>query len=232
MDFSGAKGLKRILRMPNRRSKSLVLVPLSLMVFTACSDPKQASEANFKQVLTKFLDRPENGVCIKLPLRDKDGSEGVVVEPQEVRQSYFTYGQLHALAEASLLNEEVGEREEMTAAIGMKGPRVKVSTFSLTDAGKKALSRSARPHFKNPQLCSGKYEVVKIENFTAPADMMGRTVSQVRYQLKALNVADWMKNPQVIAAFPELNKKVGDAVDASAVLVLTNNGWLHEWDFK
>ena len=85
---------------------------------------------------------------------------------------------------------------------------------------------------RHDAFCSGKYEVVEVENFTEPSDAIGTTISRVNYRYKVKDAADWVRSEGLHAAYKSLKGQAEGEVRDKAVLVLTNEGWLHERLFR
>ncbi len=67
------------------------------------------------------------------------------------------------------------------------------------------------------RICYGKLSVDQVTRFTAPADLMGKRVSQVQYRIKASDRPDWAE-PLSVHFDPDK--------DLTALLVLTSEGWV------
>lgn len=61
---------------------------------------------------------------------------------------------------------------------------------------------------------------------------MGVKLSRVNYVSSVEGVADWAKLPGFQKAFPKLASEIKPQSEGQAVLILTNEGWIHEKDFR
>ncbi|MBX3489267.1 hypothetical protein [Parvibaculum sp.] len=88
-------------------------------------------------------------------------------------------------------------------------------------------------------ICVGRRELASIDEYTAPSQIRGKTVTQVRYQYRLVDIPEWATTLEVINAFPEAGRRLAahdrsivlpqssTAQDTSdtVVLVKTNVGW-------
>lgn len=58
--------------------------------------------------------------------------------------------------------------------------------------------------------------------------MMGMTVSQVEYTWQLKNMPEWAKSKAMQAQFPQLARDNAEALEDKDVVVLMNEGWVHE----
>ncbi len=77
-----------------------------------------------------------------------------------------------------------------------------------------------------PRFCYGHRTVTSIDSSTPPAKAAnGLPETQVTYHYKMEDVPVWAKSPDVLAAFPDMAKKIsGDSID-HATLAQTIAGW-------
>ena len=62
-------------------------------------------------------------------------------------------------------------------------------------------------------------------NFTEH-DFSGQKIVEVKYRYKYIDVADWINNPEIKAAFPEIDETLNKANKVKTIgLMETNNGW-------
>jgi hypothetical protein len=84
-------------------------------------------------------------------------------------------------------------------------------------------------------FCIGKATVNEIGQFSEPSEMFGQRISRVNYTYEVSNFPEWAKLPEVIEAIKGLRADIGSAtapIKKLDVLVMTNNGWVHEKLFK
>lgn len=58
--------------------------------------------------------------------------------------------------------------------------------------------------------------------------MMGMTVSQVEYTWELKNMPEWAKSKAMQAQFPQLARDNAEVLEDKDVVVLMNEGWVHE----
>jgi hypothetical protein len=190
---------------------------------TGCSSGKDASKGNFKSAIQAYLDSTP-GACISLPGKDM---------PYRVEKSggFFRdqMDRADALVEAGLLTKRDAEVPFVANATKM----VPGFEYELTDEGRKQLVKGAAGNIgKWDGFCAGKYEVLEVVNFTEPADAFGTKISRANYTYKVVKPAAWTSLPRIQAAFPQLAKDLKDDASDKAVLISTNEGWMHERLFK
>ena len=77
------------------------------------------------------------------------------------------------------------------------------------------------------QLCFASTVVDHVDDYTAPGQMMGATMSEVHYHSKAVGIADWANAPAMRAAYPTIQEQL-DALPSTQqtdTVVLMNDGW-------
>jgi hypothetical protein len=192
------------------------------LALLGCSN-KDASKSNFKAAIQNYLDTTP-ALCASLPA--DDGKTSFQLDrQQEFLRSRIE--QAEALAEAGLLT---ARNVELPAGLGGK-PRV-ATEFDLSDEGRKFLVKTDGLA-RSTTLCTGKYTVSEVVNFTEPSEMMGAKISRVNYRYKVEDAADWTRHPGVAKAFPEWQAKAApDGASEAAVVVATNDGWMHERLFR
>jgi len=199
------------------------IVAVAAFVLAGCNGSKDANKSNFQAAIQAYLDTT-TGACVPLP--DKE-------MPFKIEQA-DGFGKdrrlrADALVEAGLLTRKGAEVPQFPGSNRL----VPGFEYALTEAGRKQLVKGAGGNLANwDGFCAGKYKVVSIANFTDPANLFGSQVSQVNYRYKIEAPAKWAALPAIQAAFPKLARDMKDDAADKAVLVLTNDGWVHERLFK
>ncbi|MBP6190681.1 MAG: hypothetical protein KA999_00800 [Acinetobacter sp.] len=175
------------------------------LALSACSDPKKASEANFKKAIQAALDSDnEAKFCFT------EGRFPETENPYNKDRNNI----LQVLEKEGLLSSSMVEQK------GFFGGEAKqIKQYDLAEAGKKFVLDN--------QFCVGKLEVIKVTNFTEPSDGLGQTVSQADYTYTIKDLPNWTKDPILQAAYPKSFGKLakGEELEKKMNLVLTNNGW-------
>lgn len=199
-----------------------VFVPLVILALAGCSDPKAASEKNFKTAVQNYLDAlyPRCYVVSSFPAFKSDW---------DINHSNE---KLAALAKAGLLTEKEVEVEEKDFMGRLK--TVKKLSYNLNDEGKKYYKAAVAKNMRGDSLgglCAGKATVKSIVQYSEPADMMGLKVSQVNYEYTVAGLPKWASSPElqkyVEGLKPDVDSQDTPVKKAEAV-ILTNNGWVHE----
>ncbi len=193
---------------------------------SACSDPTDANKRNFKSAIQAYLDTnyPKCYVYANFPRTiDRDYS-GLA-------------GKLRALAKTGLLTETEVQVEERSVFSRPK-KFVNAPMFDLTEEGKKYYKAKVAKTIRGKSVggfCAGNATVKEITQFSVPSDMFGHRISRVNYTYEVSNFPAWAEAPEVLAAIKDLNTDFESKITSKKaldVLILTNNGWVHEKLFE
>ena len=194
--------------------KRLMLVAIAILyATTGCSNPKDANKANFKAAINEYF--KTKSACIRL-------GRGIQF-PHEVNRYSFNKSKLNKFVAIGFLSSGIIE----TSGYSRK------TVYDLTEKGKS--------HFNQLEngFCFGKLRVKEITNFTEPTSKAASyyyspftdyTTSTVNYTAKVIDVDSWVKSKEVQNAFPSiaaLYDRKKSPVQDTTVLILTNNGWVH-----
>lgn len=196
----------------------LSLIALAL-VLSACGNNQEASDSNFKQAIQDYLNNQE-GVCIYLP---EDSFPFALANGNSQRE------ETDSLVKAGLLSATTAQVEVRQ----LFGSSIKEGVeYNITAEGKKYLIQGQG--LLASAFCTGKLTVSKVENFTQPTALNGATVSHVNFSYKLDNLAKWIKTPEILQAYPKLAEKIKNTKEQqdTALLLLTNKGWVHEKLFR
>jgi hypothetical protein len=190
-------------------------------VALACAtDPKEATKANFAKALQAHHD--EEKACLNVAVRF----------PYEAEKGAGTLEVLRELAARGLLTASETRKTVQQVALFGAPPTTKVNAtaFALSDTGK-AVSREQTGWTHSTDFCFGAPQVVDVTSFTEPADMLGIRMSRVKYTYRVEEVADWARSEVLQRHSKELAWALTSKtapVEATAALVLMNDGWVHE----
>lgn len=194
----------------------IYLLAAGLYVMAGCTNPKSINEANLKAAIDEHLEQEGIG-CVRVGNR----MNGKNHFPHEVKSSIFSHEpKMIKLSSMGFLTSRIKRN------YGYRNSRV----YDLTEKG--------RAYFNEDEnaFCYGKVRVKEIVHYTKPylnshanSPYTGYTTSMVNYTLKVENLADWAKTEEAQDAFPFLRTIVENKkpVEDSEVLILTNNGWVH-----
>lgn len=166
------------------------LVPLALLAtLLGCSDDRQATEAGLRQAAQTWLDSqyPHCFVISSFPTRTRD------FDVDGNNQA------LHALAQVGVVSEKEIARTEVPARLWQPARTDIYYAYALTDEGRKYFKADAGDS-KVGGLCFGKAQVTAIEQFTAPTEQAGRTVSKVTYRYRVSGLPEWAGDARVQAS--------------------------------
>ena len=196
---------------------------IALLSVAGCSDPKAASEKNFKVAVQNYLNTayPRCYVVRNFPT-DKD--------EWNFNRANDT---LEALAKSGLLSKKE-TKEEQKNMFGQGTHTVTKLTYDLTAEGKKYYKPGVTKNLRGDTMggfCVGKANLKSIAQFSEPADMMGLKVSRVNYDYVVTDLPAWANAPDMQQALGELKADVDSKLTprkAAEAVVLTNTGWVHE----
>ena len=199
----------------------------AILAVSACSDPKAASESNFKAAIQDYFASAQQA-CLGFPGGfPKDVMEGSYNFDDQTR----LFDELVAVGflRSEPVQEQVPKNPFSFTFPGRK-PEMKTISgkrYSITEEGMAAGGTSPGARF-----CYGSYEVRAVTNFTAPTAALGQTISRVSYTFAASDIADWASNSELLRGkFPRLVrdlKSLKEPINDQSVLVLTENGWIHQ----
>lgn len=202
-------------------------IPALILVLTGCSDPKEASEKNFKIAIQSYLDSayPRCYFVSNFPAIKGDWDIG------------GKNSGLIALEKAGLLKStEVQEEEKQLFSQATR--MVTRLSYDLTPEGKKYYKPAAAKNMKGEEMggfCIGKASVKMVGQYTEPAEMMGQKVSRVNYEYTVTDLPAWTSSPDVQRALKGIKADLDsekNPIKELDALVLTNNGWVHERMFS
>lgn len=204
-----------------KKGISFSLLCCMVLGISGCGSAKDANKGNFSKAIQSYLDT-QKGLCAAIPAKEYPftlANKGWFADQKK---------RADALVDAGLLT-----RRDTQVKADFGNAMQEGSEYQLTEQGNEyRVAGGANTMGGHDAFCSGKYEVVSIENFTEPSDAMGVTISRVNYRYVLKGAADWMGADAVQAAYPEIKKQSEGEIQGKAVLVLTNEGWLHERLFK
>lgn len=193
----------------------LSAILLGAVMLSACGSKTDANEKNFSNAIETVLEKYE--VCMpfgKWPYR--------VMPDDKSRMA-----QMAVLEAIGLVSGADFEAEQSYGWIGSSVRKIKLRVYSLTEQGKKFFVETKPGAADEPSeghLCYGKLALDKVVKWEGPTNQ----VAKVTYLTKMKNVADWAKNPTLLAGFPrtaELLKDGEAGKEKGAFLKLTNLGW-------
>lgn len=191
------------------------------ILLAACGSARDANKSNFSKAIQAYLDT-QKGLCASVPgekLPFSLANQGMFGNSKKMAD---------ALADAGLLSRQD------TQVKAMFGNRMEAGTeYQITDMGKQYLvPGGANTVGGHDAFCSGKYEVAEVENFTEPSEMMGATISRVNFRYRVAGGAGWTRSEGLAANYRSFKEQADGEIKGNAVLVLTNEGWLHERLFR
>lgn len=192
---------------------------LTASILTACGDPKEANDSNFKVAVQQYLDK-------RFPLC---AVHDLKFPTEPITTSFHNrIGIYDDLVKLGLMSK----KEVQVPVMFQPGKTQPAPVYDLTAEGKKYyVAADENTIGKLPGLCGGKAKVNEITNFTQPSDMFGHTISEVKFTYTVSEIPDWMKIKPIVESDVTMNKIMktnGESVEGKVLLVLTGKGWMEE----
>ena len=201
----------------------------AILAVSACSNPRAASEANFKAAIQDYFTSAKQA-CLDFPRGfPEDVMEGSYNSDDQAR--LFDELVVAGFLRSEPVQKQVRKNPFSFTFPGSKPEMITISgkRYSITEEGVAAGDPSSDAI--GASFCYGSYEVRDVTNFTEPTAALGQTISTVSYTFAAADIADWARNSELLRGeFPRLVrdlKSLGEPINDQAVLILTRNGWVH-----
>lgn len=197
-----------------KQYRLLGLLPLAA-ILSACGNPQEASEGNFRTALQDDIDHMGPAICLEAPARKIP----FVIDARTASQrpdSAARQRRANALVEAGLLShEEISDGRQR---------------YSLTDEGREIYGHAHG--LEQGGFCFGRVRLEAIDNFTPPQEIDGGyTVSHVRYSYRIDDIPDWSESDSLRKAYHGGLEGLDDNQHKRAMMILTNKGWQTERTF-
>ena len=200
--------------MPVRKlTRTMPALALSACLL-GCHGQQGVSRDAFRQTLQHYYDH--HPVCIALPM-----SWPVTID---AGRSAPLHLQLEALAQVALIEtESVSRSRRHRKSVSTEDGTIRYHVAS----GMAKFLHSGKDRFLGGSaLCFAHRVVVKVDSFTAPAQVMGQTTSQVTYDYTLEVMAPWVKDAAIIRAFPAIRSALArSSGTATEAMDRTGQGW-------
>ncbi|WP_456268844.1 hypothetical protein M1D97_00800 [Kushneria sp. AK178] len=192
----------------------LALLPLAALL-SACGDPQEASEGNFRSALQDDVGGMGPAICLEAPAPRLPFVMNQRAAGQQSDMAERTK-RANALVDAGLL-----EREDLSDGR---------QRYSLTDDGRDSYARAHG--LEQGGFCFGKVRIEGVDSFTpAQAIEGGFTVSHVRYSYSVRDIPSWAEEDSLRQAYQGGLEGLDDTRHKRAMMILTNQGWQTERRF-
>jgi len=204
--------------------RRLFLISIAgLLSFTACSDTKKPSDANFMNSINQYLTK-HGQACTVI------GRQFPVDVPKsEQKLQVGAAIQMAALEQAGLVrsSDTTAVVHGMMDALSRSTLPQPVKRYELTAEGKKYFRQTSGIFGQTGGFCYGQKAVDSIIKWTEPMTMGKSSQTEVTYTYKIVAPASWAENPDVQRAFSDLRTTVTGASRTPQIagLQLTNGGW-------
>lgn len=217
-----------------KKISTIAAVTVCAVLLSACNSKKDASASNFTDILNEHFSQTcasidpqpfglagrSDGYPVALVPYKSGSLTSQKAADKENAQAAAPY---NVLVAAGLLTVKDGQAP---SPFNPHGPLQPAKVYTLTDAGEKALADQKNK--KGTAFCAGHFKVQSIANFTPAADVGGKTISEVEYTYKAVDVPAWASSSQFSAAFPDDTQTLTQEQHARETLILGNDGWFME----
>ena len=214
------------------------LILLCLPIFLGCSGPKDATKENFTIALKNYLSEQQG--CFEVfghfPQSFSESEPGY---RQRVLQfdSLVSAGLLDVKESSyqtkSLTKKCLGKR---SAAECVRVEEKQKREYTLTKEGLRFAEKlPVKKFFGETQFCYSGYKLTNVVNFSEPAEVFGKKITEVVYEYKASDIEEWGYNKDLINDIKQLRDDIGSLdkpLKGKAVLILSGNGWVHESQFN
>lgn len=216
--------------------RKLVVTPAAISIvvaLAACGSAKDANNGNFEKALNAHFARECIPVQPFVMAENRQYPLVVALQPNPTIAS-LQAGVDQANSNATRPLDVLAKVGLLSVANGTLKKRnwfgteytAPTKTYSLTDAGKKAL---ASPD--ELTLCAGHYKVDDVARFSEPSNALGHTISEVSFTFSPTDVPAWTKDDGVQKAYG-LNARLTDHAKGTRTLVLASDGWIDSADFS
>lgn len=205
--------------------KKLKVFGLAVAVFalTACDNPHDISEKNFKRVAQLAMDQHGAGYCVNIPARNV---------PFTMDNSPLTAMQKHVV--------DMMATEGLLATASVQAPSypgskniVASTEYRLTDYGKKSYREPSNfPLPMTPTFCTGKMQVEKILEMSEPKEMYGTKVVKVQMKYSIKDADKWALSEPMVKLHKSLQiEQAKNGVGTLTLVLDKEKGWVFHKDY-
>jgi hypothetical protein len=214
--------------------KTLLLASISALLLSACSDPKDPTKENFKAAISAAFDKwsaespTKTQLCYTLDRAKIDVASNTAVleinpysfvaEPVRESKTFAILESLRLTGFATVESETTKTRfGDRTKSVYTLNP----DTVKIYASQSPGLFGSTTKH----EICGAQMVIGDVISFTEPVDSPNGRVVTVDVQLKVESPAAWLTAEPMLAAYPDLQKRLDEGVQIKAPLVLKDTGW-------
>ena len=183
-------------------TRTLLLIVVVLVVITGCNDPKAANKENFELVINKYLQGKSSQRCSPLWQSFPAAPDAGRYPNSAISKSYIAGW-----------NTKANELISLDLLIASND----TNSYELTEKGRNYFRKK-----EGPEFCFGTPEIVDIIKFTEPSNVVGMTISKVKYTYKVTGIPKWALESSINYGFFEKSTQLKED---KTMLILTNEGW-------
>jgi hypothetical protein len=205
---------------------------VTTILLTGCGSKTDANEKNFGAAIKQYLDK-KGELCLNLTRWPIDISQDDLR-----RQKGFQPGTAGTMAALEAVGLTKGTDTDVQAKSfdgRPNGVTFKVKRYTLTDAAKpyerqkeaSSIGLNGRTTELRTDLCWGKKVLDKVVKWEGPMKFGDYQEARVKYQYQIDGLADWVRKPEFLAAFPYVGKLIEGAGkdEQQHGVKLTSQGW-------
>jgi hypothetical protein len=202
----------------------LVTALLVYLLMVACSlDPKAPTKRTFERVIAAQLEKDRACIVVQLPLEIPDFQGKHRPDPE-----------IEPLVHLGLVTKVATNVKPQFGDIGLleKPHDIPGLRYDLAQAATRYRKNDPRTSAmsmiqQSQQLCFADKKLVNVVRWTEPSLAFGRTMVEVTYTYKLVNVANWAKDPDIERVYYATRAlAAADQPQESKIgLVLMSDGW-------
>lgn len=200
-----------------------VAVTFGVLLCSCSRDPKAPTKLNFERVISPYLANQHACIVASIPRESPD-----------FRGKHEPVPDLDALVQVGLVEKAPAMVKPGFNQVDLFRPNQQVPgvRYQLSREASKYLHNDARIRAMSAigaeqQLCYADKRLADVLRWTEPTATMGRTITEVTYTYRLVDVANWARNADVERAFYTGRELAAAETpkEAKMTLVLMNDGW-------
>lgn len=205
------------------RTPLFVIASILPTLLVGCSDPKDATEANFTTAMNQYLSL-RGSECLNIKNWPVD-----ITNDRDIQAKRMATLESIGLVKQEEVDVEVKNFFDFDNPI----KQVKAKRYTLTDNATSFIRKEIPPQSlfvthpkEQTRLCWGQKSLDKIEKWEGPIELGDYKEVSVVYTYNLDVIAEWATKNDVQASFPEINQAISRSKEkVKHILKLTSEGW-------
>lgn len=197
---------------------------VSVLVLAGCGSKEDANARNFGAAISQYLEKTGD-LCLGWNFKrwpvDLIAGKSFELAPR-----------MEALEAAKLVSSENTVVDDVSV-FGRTGLKVAARRYNISDKGKafyrsKSAAAGSRDvkSFGASDFCYGKMALGSVVKWDGPVTRGSLSAAMVTYTYTINDLADWVKEPAIAAAFPDTSRVLSSAgAEQRLALKLSSAGW-------